>query len=163
MPEIAILVDYTVVRTYVALISQPEFKENPDVFLITAQFFKRMVFQLKQVWIFYQLDFLVAFQEFLSEGQCNNSLMRGFSEIKSQVVNRRLENAKALLKEVLTTIVTYFIELQRVNPMAAVEALFRYQSKDIKDQILSNYSDGLRLDNGKALDERIIYADEEVV
>jgi hypothetical protein len=47
--------------------------------------------------------------------------------------------------------------------MAAVEALFRYQSKDIKDQILSNYSDGLRLDNGKALDERIIYADEEVV
>jgi len=47
--------------------------------------------------------------------------------------------------------------------MAAVEALFRYQSKDIKDQILSNYSYGLNINNGKALDERIVYADEEIV
>lgn len=53
VPEIAILVDYTVVRTYVNLISHPEFKENPDVFIIVAHFFRRMVFQLKQVWIFY--------------------------------------------------------------------------------------------------------------
>lgn len=47
--------------------------------------------------------------------------------------------------------------------MAAMEALFRFQSKDIKDQILSNYSNGIKLDNGKGLDERIIYADEEAV
>lgn len=61
VPEIAILVDYTVVRTYITLFKNPAHKENPDVYLIVAQFFKRMVTQLKQVWIFFQLDFLVAF------------------------------------------------------------------------------------------------------
>jgi hypothetical protein len=59
--EIAILVDYTVVHNYVLLFTQPSHKENPDVYLVAAQFFKRLVFQVKQVWIFFQVDFLAAF------------------------------------------------------------------------------------------------------
>jgi len=65
--------------------------------------------------------------------------MRGLTASRSEVVNKRLENANQALREVVTTIVTKFVEMQRVNPMAAVEALFRYQSREIKDDILSNY------------------------
>ena len=81
--EIASLVDYQVVSCYISLFTHPSRKDDPDVYLIAAQFFKRVVFQLKQVWIFFQVDFLAAFQDYLSEGQCNNPLMRGFNEIKS--------------------------------------------------------------------------------
>ena len=36
VPEIAILVDYTVMRTYITLFKNPAHKENPDVYLIVA-------------------------------------------------------------------------------------------------------------------------------
>ncbi len=52
--------------------------------------------------------------------------MRGLNEVKVDVVNRRLELAKQSLKEVITVIVGKFVELQKVNSMLAVEALFRY-------------------------------------
>ena len=60
----------------------------------------------------------------------------------------------------ITTIVTKFVEMQRVNPMAAVEALFRYQSKEIKDDVLSNYEKS-DFQAAQMLDERIVYEDEE--
>ena len=61
--------------------------------------------------------------------------------------------------------------------MLALEALFRFQSKEIKDQVLYNYSIGVqrhgfvdkendqekeRMNNG-AYDENIIFGDEQVV
>jgi len=52
--------------------------------------------------------------------------MRGLNEVKADVVNRRLELTKQSLKEVITVIVGKFVELQKTNPMLAVEALFRY-------------------------------------
>ena len=87
--------------------------------------------------------------------------MRGLSEAKPEGTNRRLEIAKQALREVLTAIVTKFVEQQRVNPMLAVEALFRYRSKEVKDSILSNYSDGLPNDANQ-LDDRMVFEDEEM-
>jgi hypothetical protein len=124
--EIAMLVDYNVIRIYVTIINHTEMSKNADLIIMVTHFLKRIVNQLKQVWIFFQFDFLAAFQIFLKEGQCNNSLMRGLNEVKADVVNRRLELTKQSLKEVITVIVGKFVELQKTNPMLAVEALFRY-------------------------------------
>ena len=110
MPEIAILVDYNVVKNYISLIVNPDTRKNAEVLLIIASFFKRLVFQLKQFWIFYQLDFLAALHEYLQEGACNNSLMKGLNGSKPQVTNKRLEMAKQALREVILTIVTKFVE-----------------------------------------------------
>jgi hypothetical protein len=34
-----------------------------------------------------------------------------------------------------------FMELVRINPLAIVEAMFKYQSLTVKDAILNNYQD----------------------
>lgn len=44
----------------------------------------------------------------------------------------------------MTVIVGKFVQLQMDNPMLALEALFRFQSKEIKDQVLCNYSLGVQ-------------------
>jgi hypothetical protein len=44
------------------------------------------------------------------------------------------------LKQVLTTVITKFIELLKKNNMLGVEVLFRFPSRETKDQILSNYA-----------------------
>ena len=46
-------------------------------------FFKRLVFQLKQPWIFFQLESLSAFHAFLQRNSSNNSLMAGLGEKKT--------------------------------------------------------------------------------
>lgn len=61
VPEIAILVDYNVIKSYVNIINHKELNKNPDLIIMITHFFKRIVQQLKQVWIFYQFDFLNAF------------------------------------------------------------------------------------------------------
>lgn len=86
--------------------------------------------------------------------------MRGLNEVKFDVVNRRLQLAKESLKEVITVIVGKFVELQKVNPMLAVEALFRYQSREIKDSIMQNYSNQQQA-QVHAVEERMIFEDEE--
>lgn len=63
--EIAMLVDYNVIRIYVAIINHPEMSQNADLIIMITHFLKRIVNQLKQVWIFFQFDFLAAFQIFL--------------------------------------------------------------------------------------------------
>lgn len=89
--------------------------------------------------------------------------MRGLNEIKSSVVNKRLELAKSALREVLTTIVTQFLELHRTNHLVGLENLFRYSSREHKDSILQNYSDGMKPELAKQIDDRIRYEDEELV
>ena len=45
--------------------------------------------------------------------------------------------------------------------MLTVEALFRYQSKEIKDSILQNYPNGLQVENQpNVIDDRIVFQDE---
>lgn len=46
--------------------------------------------------------------------------------------------------------------------MVAVEALFRYQSKDIKDSILQNYSTDNQHVPLNNLDNHMVFQDEEL-
>ena len=43
------------------------------------------------------------------------------------------------LKSVINLVVSKFTELLKKNHMLGVEALFRFPSREIKDQILCNY------------------------
>jgi hypothetical protein len=89
------------------------------------------------------LDTLSAFHKLLNEDKCNNPLMRGLNEVKSEAKNKRLEMASNALSEIVTTIVKSFVEQTRVNAHLPVEALFRFQSLEIKNSILHNYPTGL--------------------
>ena len=74
----------------------------------------------------------------------------------------------------MTVIVGKFVALQQDNPMLLLESLFRFQTKDIKDQVLNNYSLGVarvglldkeddrerELLNNGAYDDNIIFGDE---
>ena len=54
--------------------------KQADLIQMTASFFRRVVYQLKQTWIFYQMDFMHCFNEFLQKNTCSNSLMKGILE-----------------------------------------------------------------------------------
>ena len=75
-----------------------------------ASFFRRVVFQLKQTWIFFQLEFMHVFNQFLNSEQGNNSLMTGLMDYKdTSFVERKLKLSKEHLKNVITTIVGRFV------------------------------------------------------
>lgn len=80
------------------------------------------------------------FNDFLQQDICNNSLMKGILQDKAvSSVAKQIEQHKAELKQIVTTIVSKFLELLRQNPMLGVEILFRFPSREIKDAILTNY------------------------
>ena len=56
---------------------------------------------------------------------------------------RKLRVSNDQLRSIVTVIVGKFVQLQMDNPMLALEALFRFQSKEIKDQVLCNYNLGV--------------------
>mmetsp|Transcript_42796 Transcript_42796/g.56532 ORF Transcript_42796/g.56532 Transcript_42796/m.56532 type:complete len:116 (-) Transcript_42796:999-1346(-) len=95
--EISLLVNYDVVTRYMAVVDQTSgLSKQADLVQMTASFFRRVVYQLKQTWIFYQLDYMNYFNEFLQQGVCNNTLMKGimthtggdsFAERKLRVSN----------------------------------------------------------------------------
>jgi hypothetical protein len=153
-------VDYDVVKNYVYLISVPESRKNADMLMVATRFFQRLVQQLKQTWIFYQLDTLTAFQRLLNEDACNNPLMRGLSDGRSELKSKRLEVATKALTDVITVIVRSFVEQTRLNAHLPVEALFRYQSKEIKDSILCNYQSGMNEVHHH--DENVVFEDESL-
>ena len=62
----------------------------------------------------------------------------------------------------VSAIVEKFVSLQRENPMLALEALFKFQSADIKQQVLSNYSYNSYGFVDKDMDENIVFQDEEL-
>ena len=86
--ELSILVDYNVVSLLVPLIVHEKHSKDSDVLQMVAGFFRRLVFQLKQPWIFYQLESLSAFHAFLQRNASNNTLMRGINEQKTYVQKR---------------------------------------------------------------------------
>jgi hypothetical protein len=47
--------------------------------------------------------------------------------------------------------------------LVGLENLFRYSSREHKDSILQNYSDGMKPELAKQIDDRIRYEDEELV
>jgi len=59
------LVDYHVISLLAPLIVHEVHSKNADTLQMIAGFFKRLVFQLKQPWIFFQLESLSSFHAFL--------------------------------------------------------------------------------------------------
>lgn len=43
----------------------------------------------------------------------------------------------------MTQIIAKFVQLQKQNPLLIMEAMFRFQSKEIKDMVLYSYGSGL--------------------
>jgi hypothetical protein len=85
------------------------------------KFFDRIANQVKSCWIFFQMDYLSVFYDILKNKEF------------------RHDPKYTLLKEVLTRIVGEFFEAMKVNRLLAVESLFRFQSRDQKENILNNY------------------------
>lgn len=162
--ELCRLVDYDVIDKYLFILKSPQiYAQRPVVIKACTSFFKRVVSQTKQTWIFFQLETLSIFNDFLQKDITNNSLMRGIFEKKPNTKNQRvLEANSAELKVVITSIVGCFTELLKKNPMAGVEILFRFDSRETKDQILNNYEVGRREQTQKPVykDNRI---QEEVI
>ena len=52
---------------------------------------------------------------------------------KSSLIDKKLEFSQNELRKVITIIVGKFVLLQKENPLLALEALFKIQSKEIKD------------------------------
>lgn len=64
--ELAYLVDYAVIDKYVMLLKNPaHFERKPELAKATTSFFKRVVHQAKQTWIFYQLGTMAVINEYL--------------------------------------------------------------------------------------------------
>lgn len=64
--EISLLINYEVVARYMSIVdSKNSLSKQADLIQMAASFFRRVVYQLKQTWIFYQMDFMHCFNEFL--------------------------------------------------------------------------------------------------
>ena len=75
--ELTVLVDYDVIQKYVFAILHPILSKDCDMLIMTSSFFKRVFFQFKQPWVFFQVEFLAAFESFLTRNKSNNVLMNG--------------------------------------------------------------------------------------
>jgi hypothetical protein len=73
----------------------------------------------------------------------NNSLMRGIQDrVASTSSQKQLELHRSEMKQVINMVTAKFTELLKKNKMLGVEILFRWPSREIKDQILNNYDRG---------------------
>ena len=76
--EISMLINYDVISRYMSVVDQRnQLSKQADLVQMTASFFRRVHFQLKQTWIFFQMDYMNCFNDFLQKNQCTNSLMKG--------------------------------------------------------------------------------------
>jgi hypothetical protein len=79
--ELSVLVDYEVISKYIYILKHEEqYKKNPFLIQACSSFFKRIINQTKQTWIFFQIQTLSVFSEFQTKDQTNNNLMRGINE-----------------------------------------------------------------------------------
>ena len=162
--EISMLVDYKVISHYVSVINKTHvLSKNGEILQMTASFFRRVLFQLKQTWIFFQLEYMHTFNLFLHENHSNNSLMRGLMDYQdTSLLDKKLKLSKDQLRQVITTIVGRFVQLQKQNPLLLIEALFRFQSRDIKESIVSNYGLDFRNDNLNGAQKKVEQQEENV-
>ena len=124
--EVSIMISYEVITRYMSVLDERnQLSKKPELVQMTASFFRRIVFQLKQTWIFFQMDYMHYFNEFLQKDICNNSLMKGLMENDSYQ-SRKLKVSQDQLRSIVTTIVGKFIKLYQDNPMTITETLFRY-------------------------------------
>lgn len=133
------MVVYSVVDKYVELLQHPShFEKRPLLAKATTSFFRRIIEQAKQTWIFYQLGTISVINEYLQQDKCNNSLMAGVTP--NHRSGRLPPHDERELKLVLKAIAQSFLSQLRKNNMLAVEMLFEFPSREIKDAILCNYS-----------------------
>lgn len=144
MADLSVLLEYSVVDKYLYVIKDKRhYESNPFLLKACSAFFKRIVHQVKQTWIFFQLETLSIFNNFLQADQVNNKLMRNVNMTgASSKQNAQLNYNTAELKSILKAIVLKFVQLLKRNKMLAVEILFEFPSREIKDQILNNYEHG---------------------
>ena len=75
------MINYEVIARYMSVVdAKSGLSKQADLVQMTASFFRRVVYQLKQTWIFFQMDFMHCFNEFLQKNSCTNSLMKGILE-----------------------------------------------------------------------------------
>lgn len=129
--EFAQLATYDVISKYTYAMKTEKLFRQSEVVVMTADFFRRVVFQLKAPYIFYQLEYLNVFYDLLKQDQCNNSLMKSFTQMNQGGLSERMHrSAFETLKQVVIQIISNFVTLQKVNPMLAVEALFRFPNRE---------------------------------
>ena len=135
------MIDYAVVDKYVLLLSNAAHHERrPLLAKATTSFFRRILQQAKQPWIFYQLGTISVINAYLQRNVCNNRLMAGVKPSGTGTSNV-LPHEERELKLVLKGIAQGFLSQLRKNSMLAVEMLFEFPSREIKDAIMNNYSD----------------------
>lgn len=117
-------------------------KKNPFLLKACSAFFKRIVHQVKQVWIFFQLETLKVFHDFLEQNGCTNKLMANVNISRKTKSDVQLNYNVAELKAVVKTITLRFVQLLKKNKMLAVEILFEFPTREIKDSVLNNYGQG---------------------
>lgn len=88
---------------------------------------------LKGHWLFFQADTLALFHDVLSHTEF--AVHPFLSQMKNHAQLKCFRDTARM-----------FVELVRRNPLAIVEAMFRYQSVVIKEAILNNYEEFSRND-----------------
>ncbi|CDW80133.1 UNKNOWN [Stylonychia lemnae] len=138
--EISLLVDYDTLSKYVMVLRDKDYQKNPQLLQAITSWFKRIVHQLKATWIFFQLEYLICFEQVLSEGQINNNLMKGFGVDRPVTTkDKQIDSYLSELKPLLMQIVKQFMETLQINSLLGIECLFRFSSREVKDAILDNY------------------------
>jgi len=80
------------------------------------------------------------FNKVMSADEHNNYLMKGINDQVNFTSNVKLFRVNQVeLKNVIKSIVCKFTELMKKNHMAAMESLFRFPSREMKELILNNY------------------------
>ena len=76
LADLSVLLEYSVIEKYLVVIRDKEHHvKNPFLLKACSAFFKRIVYQVKQTWIFYQLETLKVFHDFLAKDGLSNKLM----------------------------------------------------------------------------------------
>ena len=113
--EISLLINYEVIARYMTVVDvKSSLSKQADLIQMTASFFRRVVYQLKQTWIFFQMDFMHCFNEFLQKNTCTNSLMKGILDNVGgdSFGERKLQVSFEQLRTVIIAIVGKFVALQ---------------------------------------------------
>ena len=106
--ELAFLADYRVIDIIIKMIRPEKLETNePAINQAIARYIKKVCTTLKADWLFFQIDYLIVFQEILN------------------ISNPKILMENHLLVETIRAIVKSFFELMKKNSLLGVECLFR--------------------------------------
>lgn len=156
--EFNILLDYSIISKIMLFITKnwetsenqlnftTNLKKNPVVKYI-IKLFGRIVNDLKSSWIFFQIEYLLIFNDLLNDKQfCSDLYFINLVNIINEIVNN-------------------YFKLMDTNRLLAVESLFRYSGPVERDYILNNYeisySANIYNYDDEDLDKRVVYDEGE--